>query len=93
MVGREHGRLNNQEGTLTPTTSPYGQLLRAATSLLIAQPAPIGRQNDGAFHGTVGGIATRSASVVALFAPGGYFGDAPSGLQPLVSAPEPWNRP
>jgi hypothetical protein len=60
--------------------------------ILFDQPHPIGRQSRG-YRGTVGAMLTRSASVVALFAPGGYWGDAPQSLQPVVTAPDPWNRP
>jgi len=92
-VGAEHGRLYNQEGTFTPRYSFWGQLWFSRTSLMIAQPPPIGRQSGESFGGTVGAMATRSASVIALFAPGGYWGDAPQSEQPAVTAPEPWQRP
>lgn len=93
--GNPTRHIYNEEGTFYPTTSPAGQALLFATPQLIEQPTPIGCRVDGyaPFGGTVGGMATRSASVIALFAPGGYWGDAPGTLQDLVTAPPPWERP
>lgn len=71
--------------------SPWGQEIRENTVRLIAQELPIGVQTRG-FRGNVGAMATRSASVSVLVADGGYFGDAPLGLQDTVVAPDPWNR-
>jgi hypothetical protein len=83
--------MNDQEGDLVPSTSVWGQEYLAHLPQYIDNPAPIGRQSHG-WRGTVGGMATRSASVVALFAPGGYWGDLPSGEQAYVPAPQPWER-
>jgi hypothetical protein len=82
----------NQQGRLSPRTSAWGQEYLAGLPELFDIPHPIGRQSRG-FRGTVGATITRSASVVALFAPGGYWGDAPQTLQATITAPEPWNRP
>lgn len=90
-TGRVRG-LNNHAGDLIPQQSAWGQALASGESELIDQPIPIGRQRDGAFYGTVGGITTRSASITPLFTPGGYWGDLPQDQQPLVSAPQPWDR-
>jgi hypothetical protein len=89
-IGREHG-MNNQEGMLTPRTSPWGQALALHSSKLIDRQIPIGSQSRG-FRGNVGAMTTRSASVQALFVDGGYFGDLPLSQQDMVYAPEPWNR-
>lgn len=85
----------NEEGTFYPTKSNWGQALALATPQLIEQPTPIGQRVDGynPFGGSVGGMATRSANVQALFAPGGYWGDTPGTLQDVVAAPPPWERP
>lgn len=83
---------NNQEGRLNPRYSAWGQAYLAGMPQLFDQPVPIGQQSRG-YRGTVGAAAQRSASVVALFAPGGYWGDLPQSEQPYVSAPPPWNRP
>lgn len=83
---------NNQEGRLSPRTSAWGEEYIAAIPELIDQPAPIGQQSRG-YRGTIGAAATRSASVVTLFSPGGYWGDLPQSQQPYVSAPAPWKRP
>ena len=82
---------NNQEGRLSPRTSVWGQEYLAGLPELYDQARPIGTQSRG-WRGTVGGIVTRSASVVALFAPGGYWGDVPQSQQAFVGAPDPWNR-
>lgn len=82
---------NNQEGRLTPQVSAWGQEYLAGLSELFDQAAPIGQQSRG-YRGTVGGFAVRSASVVSLFAPGGYWGDLPQSEQAFVSAPPPWDR-
>lgn len=91
-TGRVTGR-NNHAGDLAPLTSPYGREMFANAGKLIDQPSPIGRQSSTAMGGTVGGMTTRSANVRALFAPSGYFGDAPLSLQPNIEASDPWNRP
>lgn len=91
MVGRQHGRFN-QEGDLTPQTSPWGQALLANLSRLIAQPPAIGSQGTGAFGGSFGVVFTKSASVIALAQPGGYFGDLPLDQQDFVEALPPWKR-
>lgn len=90
-TGRVTGE-NNHAGDLAPLVSPWGQALFARTSMLIDQPAPIGSQSGDAYGGTVGGVTTRAASVIPLFAPGGYFGDIPQSEQDVVSAPPPWDR-
>lgn len=90
-VGRRHGRFN-QEGDLSPRISPWGQLMWQVTPLLINRPDPIGSQGTGAFGGTYGVMSTRSASVVALAQPGGYWGDLPTSMQDFVDAPPPWKR-
>lgn len=90
-VGRSR-QGTNQAGALAPLVSPWGQALKARTSELIDQPPPIGRQWSRRATGTVGGIVVISASVKALVADGGYFGDAPQSLQDTISAPEPWDR-
>jgi hypothetical protein len=92
-VGRQHGE-NNQEGTLTPTRSVWGQMLRGGTSELIDQPQPIGRSVSGlpSFRGTVGGLTTVAASISPVVAPPGYFGDTPEFLRGTVDAPNPWDR-
>lgn len=92
-VGRFHGA-NNQEGTLTPVTSVWGQALRAGTSQLIDQPTPIGREVFGlpSYGGTVGGLTVVAASIAPIVSQPGYFGDAPQYLQPEVDVPDPWNR-
>lgn len=89
-VGRRHGD-NNQEGRLTPQVSVWGQELAQSESHLIEQERPIGRQSRG-FRGNVGAMVTYSASVTPLMVPGGYWGDLPVTEQPVVSAPDPWNR-
>lgn len=90
-VGRDHG-LNNQEGMLHPHTSPWGQALLAGRAQTVAHPAPIGTDRKKAFGGTVGGVSTASANVIALVGPSGYYGDLPQTQQDLVNAPDPWNR-
>jgi hypothetical protein len=91
-TGRVTG-VNNYAGALVPQQSPWGQALALGTYQLIDQPEPIGHQNDRAFHGTVGGISTRSANVRVLFAPDGYYGDLPQTEQGTVQAAPPWDRP
>jgi len=83
---------NNQEGRLSPRTSAWGEEYLSGMHVLIDNPYPIGRQSRG-WRGTVGGIATRSANIRPLFAPGGYWGDLPQSEQSFVGAPEPWERP
>lgn len=84
---------NNHAGDLAPLTSPWGRALFSHTYELVYQSPPIGVPQSGdAFGGTIGGITTRSASVIALFAPGGYFGDLPQTEQSFVDAPPPWER-
>lgn len=91
-TGRVTGPFNHA-GDLAPLTSPWGQLLFRNTTVLIDQPPAIGHQSPRGFGGTFGVMATRSANVQALFAPGGYYGDAPPDqLQPTVPAAPPWQR-
>lgn len=93
-VGRNHGQ-NNQEGKLTPQFSQWGQEYLAGMPLLIDQPEAIGGRSAGGrpFGGTVGGMATRSASLLPLVSEGGYWGDLPQSEQPTVDAEQPWDRP
>jgi hypothetical protein len=84
--------VNNHAGDLTPLTSPYGQAMFAAAGQLVAHPLPI-QGHRQPFGGTVGGMATRSASVIPLSAESGYYGDLPQDRQGVVQAPEPWDRP
>lgn len=92
-VGRRNGA-NNGEGSLGPTTSAWGQALRANVSQLIDQPLPIGKHVRGlpSYNGTVGGLVVVAASFMPVVAQQGYYGDAPQYLQPTVDAPDPWNR-
>jgi hypothetical protein len=83
---------SNQEGRLSPRTSEWGEEYLAGLPQLFDQARPIGQQSRG-WRGTVGGLSTRSASVVPLFSPGGYWGDLPQSEQSFVDAPPPWNRP
>jgi len=82
----------NQEGRLSPRVSAWGQTYLNNLPEFIDNAAPIGRQSRG-YRGTVGAVITHSASVVALFSPGGYWGDLPQSQQPVVAAPPPWKRP
>lgn len=63
----------------------------AATGRMIAQPEPL-QTGRAPYGGTVGGIATASASVIPLVADGGYFGDLPQDQQSDVIAANPWDR-
>lgn len=83
---------SNQEGRLSPRVSQWGEELLANLPELFDQAKPIGQQSRG-YRGTVGAVMTRSASVVALFSPGGYWGDLPQSEQAFVAAPPPWDRP
>lgn len=92
MPVRRMNNPNNAAGALVPQHSAWGQALAGATARLIAHPAPIGRQGLLGFGGTIGGVLTQSAIVQTIQNHPSYFGDAPQSEQPLVDAPDPWNR-
>jgi hypothetical protein len=91
-VGRSR-QGTNQEGALIPQRSAWGQALEAGLPRIIENPIPIGTRKDiNFFGGTIGGISTISASVVALIGANGYFGDVPQDQQDIVHALPPWER-
>ncbi len=91
-VGRSR-QGTNQEGALIPQRSAWGQALEAGIPRINEHPMPIGTRKDiNFFGGTIGGISTISASVIALIGAQGYFGDAPQDQQDIVHALPPWER-
>jgi hypothetical protein len=92
MVGRSR-QGTNQEGGLIPNKSPWGQVLRSATSRLIDQPTPIGTQPNINFGGTAGGVMTIAASTKTVIGTFAYWGDVPQSEQATVAVSPPWERP
>jgi hypothetical protein len=82
---------NNYAGALVPQFSQWGQALKHGTPQLIDQPTPIGTRRHN-FGGTVGAMATVSASVMPIFTSQAYWGDIPQNEQGTVDAPPPWER-
>jgi len=93
MPVRRSRQGTNQAGALAPLVSPWGQVLRGATSELIDQPLPIGSGFGASFGGTAGGVSTLAASVKSVVGSIAYWGDIPQSEQATVAVSPPWDRP